>query len=717
MGNQILTKFTPPVVSFNLAGLAYELNPAASQTGTLTAGLSQTWTPDGVTTGFQVSNVAGSIVVSTTKNILDNGSGIASIVGFTNTTFDTAATGNVLKLDGVAVVLSGLTANQVLLYNGTNWVNSDAASVTSYTAPFNNSNTVLSGQYIGIIPSTGTVSATLFGVYGEFKSLTNTLGVATIGYYYDEPQSTAAFSNPANNTGFHCNSAVNGYGFYANVTNTAFVSFNSSVVSFWSNDLSTELGFWASGTYSQYPFEFSGVATLGFAANFGRNATSTGTLQNAYALDFLPQYWNGTATTSYRLSIIGVMDTTTPTAHWSFQAGLATTASGAGNSTANSYLTGNEVAVIDYAGNFHIKGSASITSNLLVTGFTNLSSTLGVSGATTLSSTLSVSGASTLAGVTFNTLASSYTTAPIISLTGAITSGNYNQIVPGAATVSGTLYGWNLNFASMTSGGSTAPTIGVYYNSPGSTATFESGGDTGFYVNQAVTSFFSNVSTNAFISFAATGSVIISEDVNAQYVVRATGGYTQYVISYVGGLDFKTSMIGFINNTGPLADSTNTLTNAYAIDLIPQYYNGTTSTDYRLSLIGVMDTTAPKAHWSFQAGLSVTAAGSGNSTANSYLTGNEVFVIDSVGNFLGGGHFHTGGGGTAPTSVTVPASGTAYTASTIYNTILTVSGGAVTAIAINGTSTGLISGTFYLKANDTITFTYTTAPTVLQMYA
>jgi len=53
----------------------------------------------------------------------------------------------------------------------------------------------------------------------------------------------------------------------------------------------------------------------------------------------------------------------------------------------------------------------------------------------------------------------------------------------------------------------------------------------------------------------------------------------------------------------------------------------------------------------------------------------------------------------------------------LYNTILTVSGGAVSNIAINGVNTGLTSGTFYLKANDTITFTYVAAPTVLQMFA
>ena len=82
-----------------------------------------------------------------------------------------------------------------------------------------------------------------------------------------------------------------------------------------------------------------------------------------------------------------------------------------------------------------------------------------------------------------------------------------------------------------------------------------------------------------------------------------------------------------------------------------------------------------------------------------------------------GGTWKTAGGGTAPTSVTVPASGAAYTPSTSINTILFVSGGTVTGIAINGVATGLTSGVFPLKANDTITFTYTTVPVVYQMNA
>lgn len=99
------------------------------------------------------------------------------------------------------------------------------------------------------------------------------------------------------------------------------------------------------------------------------------------------------------------------------------------------------------------------------------------------------------------------------------------------------------------------------------------------------------------------------------------------------------------------------------------------------------------------------------------ITTSKNTLDDGSGNVTLAGTIKTGGGGTAPTAVTVPASGTAYTPSTTQNTELFVSGGTVTAIAINGVSIGLTSGTFYMKANDTITFTYTTAPIVYQMNA
>jgi hypothetical protein len=62
------------------------------------------------------------------------------------------------------------------------------------------------------------------------------------------------------------------------------------------------------------------------------------------------------------------------------------------------------------------------------------------------------------------------------------------------------------------------------------------------------------------------------------------------------------------------------------------------------------------------------------------------------------------------TTPAIPASGTAYANTFGVRVRVFVSGGTVTAIAINGTSTGLTSGSFELNPSETITLTYTAAP-------
>lgn len=66
-----------------------------------------------------------------------------------------------------------------------------------------------------------------------------------------------------------------------------------------------------------------------------------------------------------------------------------------------------------------------------------------------------------------------------------------------------------------------------------------------------------------------------------------------------------------------------------------------------------------------------------------------------------------------PVSVTPPASASAFTNSTTMNQQIVISGGTVSAIAQNGVSTGLTSGVFVLAPGDTLTPTYTVAPTML----
>lgn len=68
---------------------------------------------------------------------------------------------------------------------------------------------------------------------------------------------------------------------------------------------------------------------------------------------------------------------------------------------------------------------------------------------------------------------------------------------------------------------------------------------------------------------------------------------------------------------------------------------------------------------------------------------------------------------TTPVTVTAPASTVAYTNSTNVKQQVILSGGTVSAIAQGGVATGLTSGVFILDPGDTLTPTYTVAPTML----
>lgn len=65
----------------------------------------------------------------------------------------------------------------------------------------------------------------------------------------------------------------------------------------------------------------------------------------------------------------------------------------------------------------------------------------------------------------------------------------------------------------------------------------------------------------------------------------------------------------------------------------------------------------------------------------------------------------------AVNAIPLAASGVASYNNNSTGVNLTISGGTVTAIAINGTTTGLTSGTFFVPAGGTVTVTYTVAPT------
>jgi hypothetical protein len=66
-------------------------------------------------------------------------------------------------------------------------------------------------------------------------------------------------------------------------------------------------------------------------------------------------------------------------------------------------------------------------------------------------------------------------------------------------------------------------------------------------------------------------------------------------------------------------------------------------------------------------------------------------------------------------TITPPASGSAYTNTDPYPEIVTVSGGTVSAISLRGRATGLTSGVFTLQPGDTLTPTYSAAPTMAKI--
>lgn len=115
---------------------------------------------------------------------------------------------------------------------------------------------------------------------------------------------------------------------------------------------------------------------------------------------------------------------------------------------------------------------------------------------------------------------------------------------------------------------------------------------------------------------------------------------------------------------------------------------------------------------SIPSGESITGAGSLN------LTGTGEFG----GLFIANGGIETAGGGTAPTAFTPGATGVATVVSTTKNVVLicTAAGTQSADGEVNGTSIGAqwaAGMSFYLKVNDTITWTGTAAPTFLTMAA
>jgi len=98
---------------------------------------------------------------------------------------------------------------------------------------------------------------------------------------------------------------------------------------------------------------------------------------------------------------------------------------------------------------------------------------------------------------------------------------------------------------------------------------------------------------------------------------------------------------------------------------------------------------------------------SGNISGMINKVGDNTIVLNNVG-YNPVGYF--GGVSPSPSNPSVPTSGTAYTNSYGYPCLVSVYGGTVTDIALDGVSTGQTSGTFTVPPGGTITLTYSAAP-------
>lgn len=99
-------------------------------------------------------------------------------------------------------------------------------------------------------------------------------------------------------------------------------------------------------------------------------------------------------------------------------------------------------------------------------------------------------------------------------------------------------------------------------------------------------------------------------------------------------------------------------------------------------------------------------------SSNRSLTGSWSVGNNTTGVLTGKFSSNIGYNPTGPqTAPTMPASGTALTNPFPFDAMVYISGGTVTAIEVGGTATGIISGGVLVPAGETITLTYSAAPT------
>ena len=186
-----------------------------------------------------------------------------------------------------------------------------------------------------ISPTTGSVIASINTTHTNTFSANQVMGNFIVGCTNIQPPSTSAYIW-ANSSG---QLVING------VNNSLALSVSGGVVAYFvaggqnmSHGSILNVANLSSNDGSAYP----GIWSL-----VGRMATSSTTIQNSGIMNYESFYWNGTTSIQYGFSIYAIQDSTSPSAHLSF------------NLNNNGTLT--QIASLDNVGDFSLNGDINLS--------------------------------------------------------------------------------------------------------------------------------------------------------------------------------------------------------------------------------------------------------------------------------------------------------------------------------------------------------------------
>ena len=216
---------------------------------------------------------------------------------------------------------------------------------------------------------------------------------------------------------------------------------------------------------------------------------------------------------------------------------------------------------------------------------------------------------------------------------------------------------------------------------------------------------------------------------NVGYLVRLVAGYTLLEGNVIGSSGTYTSAAVQVENNGPtriignrfdqaryqairvISGNTlianNQIGNASSVGTVEAIRAGANNTTI---VNNVFDTTNGAAHYTYA--ILEPAAQTGNIYANNNIVPGTsgAISLNAASTSMASGNVGYNPVGHI-TSPGIPATTVAYTNNFGSSAMVYVTGGTVTAVAIGGTATGFTSGAFRVPANQTITLTYSVAPT------